>query len=161
MHNVLYKGAKYQVKRARELEIDKDALFMRVRYFDYQDEGVKVADPDQIEGEGDESGRARLLMLDEPIFGDCELEVVKFDDRDAQSAFWHSSAHILGYALEQVYEGAQLTIGPSTRDGFFYDFLPQDDRVVKDEGDYKAIEKAMKTIIGQNYPFEKLLVTKE
>lgn len=38
--------------------------------------------------------------------GDCEIDVVNFEDKDAQLAFRHSSAHILGYAIEQVYDGS-------------------------------------------------------
>ena len=52
-------------------------------------------------------------------------------------AFRHSSAHILGYAIEQVYEGALLTIGPSIKDGFFYDFYSPKGEVVRGEEDYK------------------------
>ena len=101
------------------------------------------------------------MMLNELIMGDCEIDVVNFEDKDAQLAFRHSSAHILGYAIEQVYDGSQLTIGPAIKDGFFYDFLPSDGQVVKGEEDYNAIEKAVKSIVGQDYPFERLLVTKE
>ena len=61
-------------------------------------------------------------MLSEPILGDCEVQLAKFDDLQAKMAFWHSSAHVLGYAIEQVYEDAMLTIGPSIKEGFFYDF---------------------------------------
>ena len=161
LFNVRYQGKEHLVSSGLDLRSDKESLFMRVKYFDANIREMKIADPDEIEEQVDEANDWKLMMLNEPILGDCEIDFVNFEDKDAKSAFWHSSAHILGYALEQVYEGAQLTIGPPIKDGFFYDFLPQDNTVVKDEQDYKAIEKAMKTIIGQNYPFEKLLVTKE
>ena len=61
-------------------------------------------------------------MLSEPLLGDCEIQTLDFDDFESRMAYWHSSAHILGSAIEQVFEEPQLTIGPSVKDGFFYDF---------------------------------------
>jgi len=49
---------------------------------------------------------------------DCVISAVEFD----QDAFWHSSAHILGYAIELNYKDALLCHGPATDQGFFYDF---------------------------------------
>ena len=99
-------------------------------------------------------------MLNEPLLGNCEIQLVGFDDTEAQMAYRHSSAHILGYAVENTFEDPLLTIGPSTKDGFFYDFLPSAGKVVQPE-DYKLIEKSVKQIIKQNHSFERLLVTKE
>ena len=76
-------------------------------------------------------------------------------------AFWHSSAHILGSAIEQVFEEPQLTIGPSVKDGFFYDFYSPSGQVIKGEDDYKKLEKSIKQIIGKNYTFERLYLTKD
>jgi threonyl-tRNA synthetase len=53
----------------------------------------------------------------------------------SKAAFWHSSAHILGYAIENVYDEALLTVGPPTKEGFFYDFYSPNGRVVH-ESDY-------------------------
>ena len=63
-------------------------------------------------------------MLSEPLLGDCDIQLVGFDNSEAKNAFWHSSAHILGSAIEQHFEDPLLTIGPPTKDGFFYDFCP-------------------------------------
>ena len=87
-----------------------------------------------------------MIMLNEPLLGDCEIEFVGFDDMEARMAYRHSSAHVLGYAIENTFEEPLLTIGPSIKDGFFYDFLPTDGRVVQPE-DYKTIEKSVKQII--------------
>ena len=63
-----------------------------------------------------------LDLYNRPLKESCELEGVAFD----QEAFWHSSAHLLGYAIELYYNQAHLTVGPATDDGFFYDFwLPE------------------------------------
>ena len=86
-------------------------------------------------------------MLDEPLLGDCEVELVGFGDEEAVKAFRHSSAHILGAAIEQVYDEPQLTIGPPIQDGFYYDFFSPSGEVVRDAGDYKLIEKAMTKIV--------------
>lgn len=64
--------------------------------------------------------------------------MAKFED--AKPAFWHSSAHILGSAIEQEFEDALLTHGPPTKDGFFYDFYSPKSRVVS-ESDYPALEQ--------------------
>ena len=55
-----------------------------------------------------------------PLEGDCDLKLHKFDEPEGKEVFWHSSAHILGEALESLY-GARLTHGPPTDGGFFYD----------------------------------------
>lgn len=73
------------------------------------------------DGDGDE-GEAEweLWDLPRPLEGDCELQLHKFDDPRGKQVFWHSSAHILGEALECLYS-ARLTHGPPTEGGFFYD----------------------------------------
>lgn len=62
-------------------------------------------------------------MLNDPIMGDCEILALGFNDEDGKIAYRHSSAHILGSAIEQVFENPLLTIGPPVKDGFFYDFF--------------------------------------
>ena len=58
------------------------------------------------------------LFVSTPIPG---IEFLKFeDDQDARTAFWHSSAHVLGEALERLY-GSRLTVGPPLAGGFYYD----------------------------------------
>jgi threonyl-tRNA synthetase len=138
------------------LKLPKETLFAKVRYRDPL-VGVKLTDPDQLE-DAQESADWKLTGLQEPILGDCEATLASFEDPVAQSAFWHSSAHILGYAIEQVYENSLLTIGPSIKDGFFYDF---EGAIVRGEEDYKNLEKSIKGIINKNYEFERLLLTKE
>lgn len=61
-----------------------------------------------------------LWDLDRPLEADCKLELLKFDDLQAQQVFWHSSAHILGEALERIY-GGHLCYGPPIESGFYYD----------------------------------------
>lgn len=63
-----------------------------------------------------------LWDLDRPLEGDCKLELLKFDDPEAQQVFWHSSAHVLGEAMERVYGGC-LCYGPPIEAGFYYDMF--------------------------------------
>ena len=58
--------------------------------------------------------------LDRVLEGDVKLELIKFDDEEGQAVFWHSSAHILGEAMERVY-GGHLCYGPPIEQGFYYD----------------------------------------
>ena len=74
--------------------------------------------------EGGSSATNMTLLWDmtRPLVGPVsKFEFLKFqDDNDARTVFWHSSAHILGEALERLY-GARLTIGPPLAGGFYYD----------------------------------------
>jgi threonyl-tRNA synthetase len=72
---------------------------------------------------------------------DCELEIQYFDQ--AKHVFWHSSAHILGYAIEDYFKESVLTFGPAIKEGFFYDFYEKNDKKVHEE-DYAHLEKRMK-----------------
>lgn len=58
--------------------------------------------------------------LDRVLEEDCNLQLLKFDDPEAQGVFWHSSAHIMGEALERLY-GGHLCYGPPIDNGFYYD----------------------------------------
>uniref|UniRef100_A0A8C5HA53 threonine--tRNA ligase n=1 Tax=Gouania willdenowi TaxID=441366 RepID=A0A8C5HA53_GOUWI len=73
-----------------------------------------------------------LWDLDRPLEHDCSLEILHFDNDDAQAVYWHSSAHILGEAMECFY-GGYLCCGPPIENGFYYDmFLDgQKDSILK------------------------------
>ena len=100
----------------------------------------------------------QLWDLTRPLEGDSRLELLDWDDIDARKTYWHSSSHVLGYALERVY-AAKLSVGPALDDGgFFYEgFTP---RPVQ-EGDYKAIEAAMSELVKQKAPYQRLVISKE
>lgn len=61
-----------------------------------------------------------LWDLDRPLEENCSLELLKFNDTEAQAVFWHSSAHILGEAMEKMYGGC-LCYGPPIESGYYYD----------------------------------------
>lgn len=79
--------------------------------------------------------------LTRPINQDCTIKLHKWDDEEAKHAFWHSSAHLLAEALQELYPGIQFGIGPAIESGFYYDVDPGE-TVIK-EGDLAAIEAKM------------------
>eukprot|EP01116_Phalansterium_solitarium_P016837 TRINITY_DN39_c1_g1_i1.p1 TRINITY_DN39_c1_g1~~TRINITY_DN39_c1_g1_i1.p1 ORF type:complete len:712 (-),score=188.47 TRINITY_DN39_c1_g1_i1:190-2325(-) len=99
-----------------------------------------------------------LYDLHIPLECDCTLALLKFDTEAGKHVFWHSSAHILGEALERFY-GCHLTKGPPLADGFYYDVEMGDRRVTQDE--YAAIDEIVEKIIAEKQPFEKLSITKQ
>jgi hypothetical protein len=72
---------------------------------------------------------------------DAEFVLYKWDDEQGKHAFWHTSAHLLAEALQELYPGIQFGIGPAIENGFYYDVDPGE-AVIK-EGDLPAIEKKM------------------
>ncbi|CAH0550339.1 unnamed protein product [Brassicogethes aeneus] len=99
-----------------------------------------------------------LWDLDRPLEEDCKLELLKFNDTEAQAVFWHSSAHILGEALEKMYGGC-LCYGPPIDSGYYYDMYLTDKGVSQNE--FGDIQNVMKDIVKDKQPFERLEVTKE
>lgn len=99
-----------------------------------------------------------LWDINRPLEGDCELQLHKFDDPRGKEVFWHSSAHILGEALEGLY-GARLTHGPPTEGGFFYDSYMGTTGVSGDMT--KELEKKAKAIADAKQEYERVVVTKE
>ena len=119
---------------------------------------VEVAtDPDE-EGAEVTDAEWELWDMARPLEGDCDLQLLKFDDPRGKEVFWHSSAHILGTALESLY-GAKLTHGPPTDSGFFYDSYMGSAAVTKEQT--AALEKKAKQITDAKQPFERVVVTKE
>ena len=66
--------------------------------------------------------------LDRPFEKSSTLQLLKFDDEEAQAVFWHSTAHVLGEAMERCYGGC-LCYGPPIESGFYYDMFLQDKQV--------------------------------
>lgn len=85
-----------------------------------------------------------------PLEGNCEIKLLQFNDLVGKETFWHSTAHVLGSAMEQEF-GVQLTHGPPTTDGFFYDGYSGKDMF--SEKNYAVIEKLAKKISGADQKF--------
>lgn len=86
--------------------------------------------------------------LTRPINEDCTIALYKFDDEEGKHAFWHTSAHLLAEALQELYPGIQFGFGPAVENGFFYDVLCKDGQSIK-ESDFPAIEAKMKELAGK------------
>lgn len=99
-----------------------------------------------------------LWDLDRPLEGDCTLELLTFNDEEAQAVYWHSSAHVLGEAME-LYYGGHLCYGPPTENGFYYDMFVEDRAVSGTE--LSALEALCEAIIREEQPFERLDVSKD
>ena len=93
-----------------------------------------------------------------PLEGDCELKLLKFEDPEGKETYWHSSAHILGEALEREF-GVHLCHGPPTEQGFFYDSYTGSDIFSQDN--YKAIEEAAKKVSNEKQTFQRLVLSKQ
>lgn len=79
--------------------------------------------------------------LTRPISEDASLKLFKWDDPEGKYAFWHSSAHLLAEALQELYPGVKFGIGPAIENGFYYDIDPGDNQLTA--ADFDKIEKKM------------------
>ena len=79
--------------------------------------------------------------LTRPIESDATLQLYKWDDPEGKHAFWHSSAHLMAEALQELYPGIKFGIGPAIENGFYYDVDPGETSIK--EGDFAAIEAKM------------------
>ncbi|EAN94513.1 putative threonyl-tRNA synthetase [Trypanosoma cruzi] len=89
--------------------------------------------------------------------GDATLELLDWDDPEARHVFWHSSSHVLGYALERVFH-TRLSVGPALEEGGF--FYEGDTGRPLSETDYKSIEIAMQELVKMKMPYQRLTVSK-
>ena len=79
--------------------------------------------------------------LTRPIDADAEIKLFKWEDPEGKHAFWHSSAHLLAEALQELYPGVKFGIGPAIENGFYYDIDPGEHQLTAD--DFVKIEKKM------------------
>ncbi len=94
----------------------------------------------------------KIADLRTVVDGDCDFEVLTFDDEDGKKAFNHTASHVMAQAVKRLYPNAKLTIGPAIENGFYYDF-DVDTHFTQDDLD--KIEKEMKAIVKGNYPIER------
>ena len=96
-------------------------------------------------------GEVRDIMR--PFEGDSKLELITSrDEKDALELVRHDFAHILAEAVQNLFPGTQITFGPATDDGFYYDFAPAPDRGPFTDEDLPAIEEEMRAIIARDEP---------
>lgn len=89
-----------------------------------------------------------IIEINRPINNDCKIKLHKWDDDQAKHAFWHTTAHLLAEALQELYPGIQFGIGPAIESGFYYDVMPPQGVIIK-ESDLPAIEKKMTELVSR------------
>lgn len=99
------------------------------------------------------------VELNRPIFEDANFVLYKFDDEEGKHTFWHTSAHLLAEALQELYPGIQFGFGPAVENGFFYDVMPPKGVTIS-ENDFPAIEAKMKELAKKNEPVVRKDVSK-
>ncbi|GAP73043.1 threonyl-tRNA synthetase [Candidatus Symbiothrix dinenymphae] len=97
--------------------------------------------------------------LNRPLEGDAEIVFYKWDDVEGKHAFWHSSAHLLAEALQELYPNIKFGIGPAVEQGFYYDVDPGEGVTIKD-ADLEAIEKKMQELAARKTPIVRENISK-
>lgn len=87
-----------------------------------------------------------------PINSDCNLEICTFDDEDGKKTFWHSSSHLLAQSVKRLFPNAKFAIGPSIKNGFYYDFDVENPFTPED---CAKIEEEMKRIVNEKLELER------
>jgi len=90
--------------------------------------------------------------------GDCTLSLLTWNDPEGKSTMWHSSAHLMAEAIEFLYPGVKLAIGPAIANGFYYDVDFMDYTIV--EKDLEKIEQKMKELAKEKLTFERKEISK-
>ena len=91
------------------------------------------------------------IELNRPINEDATIALYKFDDEEGKKTFWHTSAHLLAEALQELYPGIQFGFGPAIENGFFYDVMPAEGQVIS-ENDLPKIEAKMLELAKRDEP---------
>ena len=96
--------------------------------------------------------------LKRPLEGDSEVAIITRKDEKALEVIRHDTAHIMAQAVQELFPGTQVTIGPSVEDGFYYDFARDEPFSTED---FEAIEKKMAQIIDADLPFEREVMDRD
>lgn len=99
------------------------------------------------------------VELNRPIDQDAHIALYKFEDEEGKHTFWHTSAHLLAEALQELYPGIQFGFGPAIENGFFYDVMPKQGDVIS-ESDFPKIEEKMRELAKKNEPVVRKNVSK-
>src|ERR1700693_2404467 len=100
----------------------------------------------------------RLTDLSDPVERDAGIEIVTREDTRALELIRHDCAHVLAEAVQTLWPGTQVTIGPVIENGFYYDFFRNEPFTPED---FAAIEQKMREIIARDKPFTKQIMSRE
>ena len=98
--------------------------------------------------------------LNRPITEDADFVLYKWEDKEGKHAFWHTSAHLMAEALQELYPGIQFGIGPAIENGFYYDVMPQEGTVIR-ESDFATIEKKVAEVAQRKEPLVRSDIAKQ
>ena len=96
--------------------------------------------------------------ISRPICNDGEIKLFKWEDREGKHAFWHTSAHLLAEALQELYPGVKFGIGPAIENGFYYDIDPGENKLTSD--DFPKIEAKMAELVAKKEVLERKQISK-
>ena len=96
--------------------------------------------------------------LTRPISADASLQLFKWDDPEGKHAFWHSSAHLLAEALQELFPGVKFGIGPAVENGFYYDIDPNGNEITA--ADFPRIEQKMLELARRKEPIVRRDISK-
>lgn len=96
--------------------------------------------------------------LTRPVSADATLQLFKWDDAEGKHAFWHSSAHLLAEALQELYPGVKFGIGPAVENGFYYDIDPNGHEITS--ADFPKIEQKMLELARRKEPIVRADIAK-
>ncbi|MFG6422788.1 MAG: TGS domain-containing protein, partial [Paramuribaculum sp.] len=97
--------------------------------------------------------------ISRPINDDATIQLFKWEDAEGKHAFWHSSAHLLAEALQELFPGVKFGIGPAIENGFYYDIDPAGNTITA--ADFPAIEKKMLELARQKNEIKRADISKE
>ncbi len=99
-----------------------------------------------------------LIDVRTPLMHDAHIKLLKWEDEGGKHAFWHTSAHLMAEALQELYPGVQFGIGPAIEAGFYYD-IDAGDEVIKSE-DLPKIEAKMLELARRKETLERKAISK-
>ena len=102
----------------------------------------------------------KIVDLLTPVSADAQLVPIRTSEPDGLAVLRHSAAHVMADAVQRLFPGTQVTIGPAIDAGFYYDFARPDGEHFSDK-DLQSIEKEMRRIIKDKRPFAREEVTRE
>ena len=100
------------------------------------------------------------VELNRPINEDATIALYKFEDEEGKHTFWHTSAHLLAEALQELYPGIQFGFGPAVENGFFYDVMPPAGVSIS-ENDFPKIEEKMRELAKRDEPVVRKNISKD
>lgn len=100
-----------------------------------------------------------IVEITTPLTNDGKLILYTWNDKEGKKAFWHSTSHVMAQAIEELYPGSKLTIGPAIDNGFYYDIDFNEHKI--SENDFPKIENRMLEIARGKHDFSMRSASKE